>query len=155
VARRIAASLSDDFAAIRDATLPALIMWPGRPKTCIGGPPEVGVSQLQLRRPPILIQVSHLSEPDQTAPALRELEAIGDYIARGSPRASARIVTRVFACVDMLADHPEMGRPGRIAGTRELVVTDTPVIVPYRVHEDRVEVLSAFHGARRWPESFD
>lgn len=90
-----------------------------------------------------------------TAPALRELEAIGDYIARENPRASARIVTRIFDRVDMLADHPESGRPGRIANTRELVVTDTPFIVPYRVRGDRIEVLSVFHGARRWPESFD
>jgi toxin ParE1/3/4 len=89
-----------------------------------------------------------------TAPALREIEAIGDYIALESPRASARIVTRVFDRVDTLADHPEIGRPGRIPGTRELVITNTPFIVPYRVRGDRIEVLSVFHGARRWPDSF-
>lgn len=89
-----------------------------------------------------------------TAPALREIEAIGDYIALESPRASARIVTRVFDRVDTLADHPEIGRPGRIPGTRELVITNTPFIVPYRVRGDLIEVLSVFHGARRWPDSF-
>jgi toxin ParE1/3/4 len=89
-----------------------------------------------------------------TAPALREIEAIGDYIALESPRASARIVSRVFDRVDTLADHPEIGRPGRIPGTRELVITNTPFIVPYRVRGDRIEVLSVFHGARRWPDSF-
>jgi toxin ParE1/3/4 len=70
-----------------------------------------------------------------TAPALRELEAIGDYIARDNQRASARVVTRILDRVDALADQPEAGRPGRIAGTRELVVTDTPFVVPYRVRE--------------------
>jgi toxin ParE1/3/4 len=89
-----------------------------------------------------------------TAPALREIEAIGDYIALESPRASARIVTRVFDRVDTLADHPEIGRPGRIPGTRELVITSTPFVVPYRVRGDLIEVLSVFHGARRWPDSF-
>ena len=89
-----------------------------------------------------------------TAPALRELEAIGDYIARDNPQASTRIVTRILDRVDMLADHPETGRIGRIAGTRELVVTDTPFIVPYRIRGDQVEILSVFHGARRWPDSF-
>jgi toxin ParE1/3/4 len=89
-----------------------------------------------------------------TAPALREIEAIGDYIALESPRASARIVTRVFDRVDTLADHPEIGRPGRIPGTRELVITNTPFVVPYRVRGDLIEVLSVFHGARRWPDSF-
>ena len=50
-----------------------------------------------------------------TAPALRELEAIGDYIARDSPRASARIVLRIFERVDALADQPEIGRPAASA----------------------------------------
>ena len=90
-----------------------------------------------------------------TAPALRELEAIGDYIARDNSSASARVVTRVFDRVDALADHPESGRPGRIPGTRELVITGTPFIVPYRIRDNRIEILSVFHGARRWPERFD
>ncbi len=90
-----------------------------------------------------------------TAPALRELEAIGDYIARDNPSASARIVTRIFDRVDALAHHPQSGRPGRIPDTRELVVTGTPFVVPYRVRADEIEILSVFHGARRWPESFD
>jgi toxin ParE1/3/4 len=89
-----------------------------------------------------------------TAPALRDLEALGDYIARESPAASARIVTRILERVDTLAQHPQMGRIGRVAGTRELVVTNTPFVVPYRVHDQRIEVLSVFHGARKWPESF-
>ena len=88
------------------------------------------------------------------APALRELEAIGDYIARDTPSAATRIVTRILDRVEMLADQPETGRPGRIVGTRELVVTDTPFVVPYRIRGDRIEVLSVFHGARRWPDSF-
>jgi addiction module RelE/StbE family toxin len=89
-----------------------------------------------------------------TAPALRELEAIGDYIGRESPHAATRVVNRILDRVDALTDQPETGRPGRIAGTRELVVTDTPFVVPYRLHEDRIEILSVFHGARRWPDSF-
>jgi toxin ParE1/3/4 len=89
-----------------------------------------------------------------TAPASRELEAIGDYISRASPAAAARIVTRILDRVDDLARFPGSGRVGRVAGTRELVVTGTPFIVPYRVRFDRVEVLSVFHGARKWPESF-
>ena len=89
-----------------------------------------------------------------TAPALRELEAIGDYIAQDNPSAAATVVTRIFDRVDRLAEQPETGRLGRIAGTRELVVTDTPFIVPYRVREERIEILSVFHDARRWPDSF-
>lgn len=44
-----------------------------------------------------------------------------------------------------------MGRAGRVAGTRELVVADTPYIIPYRVRGDAVEILRVFHAARKWP----
>jgi toxin ParE1/3/4 len=89
-----------------------------------------------------------------TAQALGELEAIGDYIARDNQRAAVTVVTRILDLVDLLGEQPEIGRPGRIVGTRELVVTNTPFVVPYRVGENRIEVLSVFHGARKWPESF-
>ena len=89
-----------------------------------------------------------------TGPALRELEAIGDYIAQANPAAAARTVTRILERVDDLVEHPESGRAGRVAETRELVVTGTPFIVPYRVRDQRIEVLSVFHGARKWPDSF-
>jgi len=89
-----------------------------------------------------------------TRPALRELENIGDYIARDDPGAAHGIVTRILDRAAALADQPEVGRPGRVAGTRELVVAGTPFILPYRINRDRVEILSVFHGARKWPESF-
>jgi toxin ParE1/3/4 len=47
-----------------------------------------------------------------------------------------------------------MGRPGRVVGTRELVVHDTPYVIPYRVRDNIVEVIRAFHAARRWPKKF-
>ena len=52
----------------------------------------------------------------------------------------------------MLADQPSMGRPGRIAGTRELVVTRFPYILPYRVRGSTIEILRVFHTARKWPQ---
>jgi toxin ParE1/3/4 len=48
-----------------------------------------------------------------------------------------------------------MGRPGRVPGTRELVVAGTPYIVAYRVTASRVDVLAIIHAARRWPQMFD
>jgi toxin ParE1/3/4 len=89
-----------------------------------------------------------------TRPALRALEAIGDYISARNPTAAERIVRRIRERVNELGAHPHLGRPGRIADTRELVVTGTPFIVPYRVRDERVEVLSVFHGARKLPENF-
>ncbi len=89
-----------------------------------------------------------------TRPALFDLEAIGDFVARDNPRAAQRLVARIVAAVATLRDHPHLGRPGRIAGTRELVVAETPYVVPYRVAEAEVQILAVFHGARRWPDKF-
>jgi len=90
-----------------------------------------------------------------TRPALRALAAIGDHIARHNRAAALRIVQRIRQQVRQLERHPHLGRPGRVHGTRELVVTNTPFVVPYRVRDESIEVLTVFHGARRWPESFD
>jgi toxin ParE1/3/4 len=51
----------------------------------------------------------------------------------------------------MLAQHPLMGREGRVVGTRELVIGGSPFIAVYRVKKTRVEILRLLHGARRWP----
>jgi toxin ParE1/3/4 len=85
---------------------------------------------------------------------LRALEAIGDYISADKPNAAERTVQRIRELVNELGSQPHLGRPGRIADTRELVVAGTPFVIPYRVRDERVEVLSVFHGARKWPESF-
>ena len=90
-----------------------------------------------------------------TRPALADLEGIGDFIARDNPAAAKRIVGGLVASVDVLRDHPNLGRPGRLTGTRELVVSGTPYVVPYRVLGDDVQILAVFHGARRWPDGFE
>ena len=84
-----------------------------------------------------------------TAPALRDLEAIGDAIARDSPAAAGRVVARILDQAEALTTHPHIGRPGRVPETRELVITDTPYIAPYRVRGEDVQILAALHGARR------
>lgn len=89
-----------------------------------------------------------------TRRALGALDGIATHIARDNPAAARRIVARVEDAVNQLALHPSMGRSGRVAGTRELIVSGTPFIVPYRVREGAVEVLTVLHTARRWPEEF-
>jgi addiction module RelE/StbE family toxin len=86
--------------------------------------------------------------------ALANLEAEADYIAQDNPAAANRIVQSVFHAVSLLRKNPALGRSGRVAGTRELVVSGTPYIVPYRVRGDTVEILRVFHGARKWPGKF-
>ena len=83
--------------------------------------------------------------------ALDDLDHARDFIEAANPPAVLKVVERIESAVATLAAHPEMGRPGRFEGTRELIVVGTPFIVPYRVHGDRIEILGIIHGARRWP----
>ncbi len=86
--------------------------------------------------------------------ASRDLDRAAAYIARDDPGAASRAVLRVVGAVGHLAANPGMGRVGRVEGTRELVVSDTPFIVPYRVKNGLVEILRVFHHAQKWPEGF-
>jgi addiction module RelE/StbE family toxin len=83
--------------------------------------------------------------------ALMSLDAEAEYIARDSPAAAQRLVRTIEQMVELLASHPALGRPGRVQGTRELVIPDTPYIIPYRVRQGRMEVLRVFHAARKGP----
>jgi len=84
--------------------------------------------------------------------AIADRDAIFDYIEADSPRAAASVDDRIRACVDNLKRFPEMGRPGRIEGTRELVISRTPYIAAYRIAGDTVRVLRLLHGAQQWPD---
>jgi len=87
--------------------------------------------------------------------ALRNLDDEAAFIAQDSPRSATAFVKRVTESAEMLAAHPQMGRPGRVPGTRELVVTHFPYIIPYRVRGQSVEILRVFHTSRKWPVRFD
>ena len=93
--------------------------------------------------------------PLWTPAALADLASLRAYIAEHDPAAARRIVQRIIHSVETALPHsPEMGRPGRIPGTRELVITGTPFIVPYRLRGETIQILRVYHGARRWPENF-
>jgi toxin ParE1/3/4 len=83
--------------------------------------------------------------------AIRHLSALRAYIARDNPDAAADVALTLLAAVERLAELPSLGRPGRLAGTRELVVPGTPYVIPYRVGPERLEILAVFHGRQRWP----
>ena len=89
-----------------------------------------------------------------TPTARGNLEAIEAYIGRENPLAAIEAVLEILRQVDLLKDHPGLGRPGRVAGTRELVITDLPSIVPYLVEGERIIVLRVLHAARKWPKKF-
>ena len=83
--------------------------------------------------------------------ALQNLDEEAAYLSQQSPQVARRFVESVNAAVNRLAEHPAMGRPGRVQGTRELVITDFPYLVPYRVRNQSVEVLRVFHTSRTPP----
>lgn len=89
-----------------------------------------------------------------TRRALRRLDQIAAHIAHDNPDAAARTVARIALAVSLLSDHPAMGRPGRVKGTRELVLADIPYIVAYRVSETHLDVLAVMHTSQKWPQAF-
>ncbi|MEK7438045.1 MAG: type II toxin-antitoxin system RelE/ParE family toxin [Pseudomonadota bacterium] len=87
--------------------------------------------------------------------AIADRDAQIDYIAQENPTAAIEQGDRIEHQVSQLIDHPEMGRPGRNKGTRELVVSRTPFIVVYRVkpRAGRIELMRVLHGSQQWPPS--
>lgn len=83
--------------------------------------------------------------------ALDNLDQETQYIATDDPDAAKRVVARVLTTVALLEQQPHLGRPGRIHGTRELVVPGTSYLVPYRVIRSQVQILRVFHTARKTP----
>ena len=87
--------------------------------------------------------------------AIDDLAALRTYIEQDDPAAAQRVALHIVHNIEtLLAGNPEMGRPGRVPGTRELVIPRTPFIVPYRVVGNTIQILRIYHGARRWPAAF-
>ena len=74
-----------------------------------------------------------------------------DYIALDKPGAAERLDEEIEHQTERLADHPHMGREGRVKGTRELVIARTSFIAVYRVTATHIDILRILHGAQRWP----
>jgi toxin ParE1/3/4 len=83
--------------------------------------------------------------------AVRHLLSLREFIARDSEQNAALVAERILSSVHLLRAHPELGRPGRVSGTREFVVADTPFIIPNRVKENRLELIAILHGRQKWP----
>ena len=86
--------------------------------------------------------------------ALQNLDSEFEYIAKESPEVAERVCHQIEQAVVQLEQFPESGRPGRVRGTRELIVNGTPYILPYKVRNNEVVILRVFHSSRNWPSSF-
>ena len=85
-----------------------------------------------------------------TPQALQDRADVWDYIAADNPPAAARMDELFSYAVARLADHPKLGRPGKIQGTRELVTHESYRLV-YEINGEIVWVLALVHTAREWP----
>ncbi len=84
--------------------------------------------------------------------ALDDLRHLRAYIRKENEVAAEQIAKRILEVVDTLRVHPSLGRAGRVPGTREMAVTGTPYLLPYKVIEDRLVIVRVLHGAREWSE---
>ena len=80
-----------------------------------------------------------------TRPARRDLERIHAFIARDDPGRAYEVLADIRVAINRLAVYPGLGRPGKKAGTRELIVPYLPYKVPYRVRGERVHILRVLH----------
>jgi toxin ParE1/3/4 len=85
--------------------------------------------------------------PQAQSNRLEQLE----FIAQDNPLAAINQDEEIERQINMLLAHPQMGRPGRVAGTRELVISGTPFVVIYRLQGQSIEVIRLLHSAQQWP----
>jgi len=84
--------------------------------------------------------------------AVNDLIEIRSYIATDNPSAARNVAEQIKKEVGHLKEHSCLGRPGRVEGTRELIISGLPYIIPYRARNDVIEILRVLHGARKWLE---
>ena len=80
--------------------------------------------------------------------ARRDLREAIDYIAEDNPRAADAMEDGIFAAARTLIDHPQKGRSGRRAGTREWMAPKTPYLLIYRQTAEMVEIVRVWHTSR-------
>ncbi len=86
--------------------------------------------------------------------AVADLAAIRAYIAEHDPRAARRVAARIRKIVGTIKSRPYAGRPADVSDIREMSVPGLPYLIPYRVAQDRIELLRVFHTAQLRPESW-
>ena len=75
---------------------------------------------------------------------------IWDYIDADNPLAAVKMDALFSDAAARLLAHPKQGRPGQIAGTRELVVHESYRLV-YELADQSIWILALVHTARQWP----
>ena len=84
--------------------------------------------------------------------ANQDFESIVEYIADANPIAAIEQGDEIENQLSLLVAHPQMGHPGRVKGTREIVIVRTPYIAVYRIKGKIIQILRVLHGAQKWPQ---
>ena len=94
----------------------------------------------------------------RTEPASADFLGIVEWIEGNNPAAAVRVGRRILVAIEMLADHPYLGKPGRSRDTRELGVPNFSYVIIYGVEPGaaasgamQVAILRVLHGAMMWP----
>lgn len=86
--------------------------------------------------------------------ALKDLDHVWNYISEDNSQAADAMLEKIEKSVKALLSYHNLGRIGRLKGTRELIVAGSSYVVPYRVKNDQIQILAILHASRRWPEGF-
>ena len=89
-----------------------------------------------------------------TTKARNDLYSVEEYISRDNPTAAVDTVLKIIETVESLSTFTQIGRPGRVPDTRELLIPSLPFIVPYRVDSSTIVILRVYHTSRKWPDRF-
>lgn len=85
-----------------------------------------------------------------STPASKDFLAIIEYISDQNPQAAQRLKDEVQQRITQLPNHPKLYKPGRVEGTREIVVLPNYLVV-YRETGMTISILRILHAARQWP----
>lgn len=86
-----------------------------------------------------------------TLPALNDLRSAWEYIGADDESAADRVIDRIQLAAETLTEFPKLGRPGKLRGSRELIVSGTHYRVVYEVTKSAIDIRRVIHGARDWP----
>lgn len=83
--------------------------------------------------------------------SLENVINIEEHIALENPAAARKVTSTILATAEQLRDQPMLGRSGRRAGTRELVIARYPYFISYRLTASKITIVAVIHQSRKYP----
>lgn len=85
--------------------------------------------------------------------AIEDLLGIVAHIAADNPVAAFEVDDEIHRQVELLVTYPNIGRRGRVKGTKELVISKLPYVIPYWIVNESVEIIRVYHTSQQWPKN--